>query len=93
MQIINLLLDLFFPRRCVRCEKEGSWLCTNCELLAAAELLSISKHDNHISLFKFEPGPIRELLHRLKYNGIRECAETLAVFLEKYGNRTRFRNL
>lgn len=29
-KIVNFILDLLFPKHCVGCDKEGSWLCNKC---------------------------------------------------------------
>ncbi|MBU6389525.1 hypothetical protein KGQ71_03345 [Patescibacteria group bacterium] len=72
------LLDLFFPRRCLACGREGAWACADCARHLLEQEPQIDDGIGLLSLFRFEPGLIRELLHALKYNGIREAAAVLS---------------
>lgn len=71
-----MLLDLLFPRRCVGCGKEGRWICQECgkNLTTAAAL---EQRGEVTALYPFEYPLVREALHHLKYNGIREMADEL----------------
>ena len=35
------LLDLFFPKKCVSCKRQGSYLCTNCFTYLSFDVKSI----------------------------------------------------
>jgi ComF family protein len=72
-----MLLDLFFPRRCVGCKREGSWLCHVC-----AETLVIPDWPKEVlpgvtAHFPFQHPIVREALHHLKYHGVDELAALL----------------
>ncbi len=38
--MLNYILDLLFPKYCIHCNREGSWLCDGCILLLRKPLLS-----------------------------------------------------
>lgn len=87
MQLPELFLDLFFPRRCVVCQAEGSWACASC----IQEIAENSLRIEHFSLaddlpgqayFSFELPLVRELLHHLKYNGIYEVTDSFLQLLK-----------
>ena len=87
MQLPELMLDWFFPRRCVVCRIEGSWACLSCLQNAVKAV------DQQIEQFELEPGLqvnsllpfelqlVRELLHHLKYNGIYEVTDSFLELL------------
>lgn len=92
------LLDLFFPRLCVLCGREGVWACPNCQTTIGFEetrLETAWPHlDTALALFPFpEGGLIRELLHNLKYNGIFEAASSLLDIVKKYFSVAEIREL
>ena len=75
----RLALDLLFPRRCLGCGAYGHWICERC-----GRELSVAGHRQEVtgisveSAFDFEIPLIRESLHLLKYEGIRDLAAELA---------------
>lgn len=83
------LLDVFFPRRCIGCNKEGGWLCLSCRQIVEAELSS--PHCDERSQYRLiwltkHGGLTRELLHTLKYHSLSclasqiiDCAPTERV--------------
>ena len=77
------MLNLLFPRCCLQCGKEGSWACAACRSQVFFRGQVSVEHGLAplISLFSFEPGLVRELLHNLKYNGIYEAAGTLGALV------------
>lgn len=65
------------------CRKEGSWLCEGCYKNIKPSFSLVSLPQIKIaSALTFAP-PIDELIHYLKYNGIREIAPILGEFLLK----------
>lgn len=87
MQLPELFLDLFFPRRCVVCQQEGSWACQDCLQFAADGTEDFDRFELEpglpaISLLPFELKLVRELLHHLKYNGIYEAADSFLKLLK-----------
>ncbi len=95
------LLDLIFPRFCLGCQREGTWLCRSCFLLLATlpglhcfdcqQPTSTGRfcydHQANHSLQgilyanSFKIPLVRELIHNLKFNGIRELAQPLGILL------------
>lgn len=71
--ILPWLLDTFFPRRCVSCQKEGSWICHECRRLPAGWPREVAP--GIIALTAFAEGTIREAIHGLKYHSLHELAE------------------
>lgn len=80
------LLDLFFPKLCVQCKREGDWICALCEqeIVIDTEMFELENCQVQ-SLFKFENGAVRELLHNLKYNGIGDISEILVSIANRRG--------
>ena len=39
LKLKNLLLDLFFPKFCVNCNKEGKYICRSCEIFISENAL------------------------------------------------------
>lgn len=92
LRAVTRFLDLLFPRRCVGCKAEGSWLCSLCQqdVLASAKLTEISEQT--WALYPFEQPLVRELLHTLKYNGVDEVAEVLVVLTQRSAIRPRLQS-
>lgn len=70
--VLEPLLDLFFPRRCVGCGVEGSWLCPTC-----ARSLEVEGRGEPPNFLNFKQSLVRELLHNFKYNGLADIALNL----------------
>jgi ComF family protein len=85
--LIEAVLNLLFPPRCVACSASGQWLCPNCldqilffeppwpPLLGEVWPLQGIRAAAHLS------GPLREAVHRFKYTGLRSLAHTLGEIL------------
>lgn len=88
----SLILDLFFPRRCVSCGLEGGWACEPCR--AQVEFsLEFNDASQTLSLFNYQDkGLIRELLHNLKYNGIWEVGLVLKIIAEQKASKQKIIN-
>lgn len=80
-------LNLVFPRRCVTCSQEGSWLCSLCQAEALREAIpEVLPSDSLpavVSLLDFEIPAVRKLIHLLKYGGIREAAQVLGSLAQE----------
>ena len=75
----RLILDLVFPRRCLGCGRHGMWICKACSAnIQCAPAERDLTGTPVISLLAFEEKMVRESLHALKYNGLRDVAGELA---------------
>lgn len=99
--MFNFVLDLLFPKYCVGCQKEGTYLCSKCQgkiILVREPLCPICqrktvrgnfcrKHRKKFALSGviaasyFHEGPLREAIHHLKYNSVRELSKNLGAIL------------
>lgn len=80
--IFEHLIDLLFPKRCVFCNEAGFWICPTCiKKIEHLDHFLIRQNFRHLSgtiaFFRFS-GPLREAIHALKYEGVKELAEPLA---------------
>ena len=76
------LLNGLFPRRCVVCDHEGSWLCESCKPILQPELQQIG-NISVLSLFSFDQKAVRELLHNLKFNSVWEVATIITDLIKE----------
>lgn len=60
-EIKNLLLDLFFPKYCLGCGKEGQYICKDCEVY-------LINTPGQPGLWEYN-GLIKEAIHRIKFGG------------------------
>lgn len=72
------LLDSLFPRRCVGCGSEGSWLCHNCTQWNANGWPR-EVYPGVTALAPLSERFVREGIHTLKYHSIGELAELLVA--------------
>lgn len=95
--VIDGLLGLLFPDRCVGCDATGSLLCADCcarlrpypqgaRQMAGRDLAAGGGLDDAAVAFVFE-GPMRAAIHRLKYDRIRRMAEPLGDLLAEHLRR------
>ncbi|HET9495989.1 MAG TPA: ComF family protein [Chloroflexia bacterium] len=72
----TLLLDTFYPPRCGGCDRRGTWLCAECDSLindAPPRGEAVPRLAALVCAGAFV-GPLREAVHKLKY----ECDTPLA---------------
>lgn len=79
----SYFLDVFFAKRCLSCGMgNGDWICKDCQVVILNEVgdysfeLEDGVYCNYF--FDFKEGPLRELLHNLKYNGVWGVGELVA---------------
>jgi len=102
-KILNFCLDLVFPKNCVGCDKEGSWLCEECEkgiVLAKKPICAMCGRITNNGEFcsrccsktflngviitaYYKDGPIKELIHNFKYEGVFEIGDVLSEYVIK----------
>ncbi len=75
----NFLLRLFFPRRCVMCRHEGSYVCQICRPHLPTKTNFFE--EGIYTLFEYDQPAIKRLLWLLKYRGIRDIAPLLGNLL------------
>lgn len=79
----TLVLDAFYPPRCGGCERRGTWLCAECISLvnnAPARGEAVPGVAALVCAGAFM-GPLREAVHKLKYECDRPLARPLAKLL------------
>ncbi len=84
-KILPKIFDLLWPKKCVNCNKEGSYLCEDC-----LALIDISRQPPSMG-FKYIDGLyfaatydeklVQAIIHFCKYRYIRELSETLASLI------------
>lgn len=79
----NFLLDLFFPKHCLGCRKEGWFICPAC-----LEKIPINHNPaENIGKIKlraasfYEYSLLKQAIHKFKYEFVRELAEPLAKLM------------
>ena len=100
----GMALDLFFPRWCISCGREGEYICLSCSqsltrimpplcpkcgqpqpgaTLCPSCASWTAEIDGIRAPFQFD-GVIRQAIHQLKYNNLRDMAGLLARLLSDY---------
>lgn len=73
------MLDLLFPKKCFHCQKQGSYLCPQCEKIIIplrSQFYSQRPLDGLVSLYRYRP-PLNKILMSFKYHQVRELGEIL----------------
>ncbi len=88
--LINRLKDLFFPKFCASCEKEGNWLCGDCLPSGEEhqENKAVANLDGITALFNYGENTISKLIQMFKYNSLLEIRD----IFEKIIGDTKFNN-
>jgi len=82
-----VILDFFFPRKCLGCQTTGFYLCPQCA--KKAELAPPRKKKNYISIWKYK-GSIRKAIIGMKYKFASEIAKELARYVIKDLKKRKF---
>lgn len=77
--MLDKLLTLLFPRYCVGCRANGSYLCASCQ--GAIELASDPDLPNTHAVFSYHEPLIRTLIKKLKYKKTKDVAQTVAIIM------------
>jgi len=100
---LEFILDLFFPKYCAGCGKEGTFFCSECKekvivvksptcfecnkLTKRGEFCLKCRSHWHLKgvivATYFKEGPIREVIHDFKYEGIFNLKQDLSEFMIK----------
>ena len=78
-KLFTFFLDLLFPRECLGCRQENTWLCQDC--LNSIPLLNSKK--GIIAATAFDNDLLREAVHSLKYSYIKDLGQPLGELLLK----------
>ena len=86
IKIQKFFLDLLFPKFCFNCQKEGSYLCSDCfSMLEISEIHQKYSTKSLTDLYFALPYQnifVKKLIQRFKYEPfIKELAETLALLI------------
>jgi len=75
------ILNIFFPIHCLGCNQEGSFICFNCfnKLPLNTELPS----NNLLIASYYEYPLIKKIIHRYKYDFVKELAKPLGLLMIK----------
>lgn len=99
MNFSKFLLDLFFPKFCLFCKKEGSFLCQDCKSTFPFFLSHLKKRQGYLNdlyfALDYQDERVHFLIKKLKYPPfLKELAQELASFvlehLEIVENKNRF---
>ncbi len=90
-KIVKILLDIIFPIKCVKCGREGEWVCGKCveENFANISIINKTRIDNLTYVdqvfyfFDFNNEIIPKLIHCLKYKYAFDVARFLANITQK----------
>jgi competence protein ComFC len=74
--ILNNILNIVFPAKCISCGKTGAELCLSC--LSAAPYAERENADWIFSLYDYRHPPIKKALWLLKYNGKKRLTKIFA---------------
>jgi len=80
----EFLLNLFFPKFCLGCQKEGKYLCEDCFSLIdiSNKILRVPELEGLFFATDFENFIVKKLIHNFKYKPFaRELAKTLAFLI------------
>ncbi len=87
MRLLQLLFSIIFPSQCCHCGRYGLYLCKHCrELLdfldpTTRDLHHLAPSVDTLTAATTLTGPIRSLVHAVKYSGYRCAAQDLADLL------------
>lgn len=79
MRILNAILDIIFPSRCVSCGERGVDLCLEC--LSESPTAERETEKWIFSLYDYRHPPIKKALWFLKYKGRRKLTQVFAESL------------
>jgi len=74
--IVNLILDIIFPKYCIGCKKANENLCENC--LSKIPPSRESEHEFIISIFDYKNPIIKKAIWLLKYKNKTDIAKILS---------------
>lgn len=81
--LFQFILDVLFPKYCVTCGIEGEYLCNLCFTKAQSSFPVFDKNKNIIAAGSYQNYYLKETIHHLKYQFIKDLAAPLANLIIK----------
>ena len=78
-KIKQFILDIFFPKFCLNCNREGNYICSDC-----FSLIDILEKQNRqiISAVSYKDNIVKTVIHQFKYGPcIKELAKPLSALI------------
>ena len=85
--MMEKILDLFWPKQCLNCSKEGGYLCLDCQALINLSTryeVNIDELDYLFWTAPYKDKIIQSCLHYLKYQYVKELACELSDLIITY---------
>jgi len=91
--IIDFLLDFFYPQRCMGCGKRENYksggVCLNC--LKKIDYPTILKYNNIFAATDYNDPLIQKIIWSLKYHGIKQLAKPLGrLIIQRLSEKIKF---
>ena len=78
--IWNGILDILFPKACLGCGREGTYICKDCAIfLSEVDMIEAGPRSNIMSVWEYE-GLMEKLILKIKYDG---CYDIINELVEK----------
>jgi len=79
-KIKEWLLDILFPKACLGCGREGTYICKDCAIfLSEVDMIEAGPRSNIMSVWEYE-GLMEKLILKIKYDG---CYDIINELVEK----------
>jgi competence protein ComFC len=77
-KIKDLIKDVLFPKKCVGCGREGTYICKDCSLFLseAPNLFMAGNLEQLVSIWEYE-GLVKKLIYYIKYKGAFDIIDEL----------------
>lgn len=75
------IIDILWPKMCLGCGREGTYICKDCEIfLSEVNMIEASPPSyNIVSVWEYE-GLMEKLIHKIKYDG---CYDIIGELIKK----------
>jgi len=80
-KFFNIVLNFFFPQKCLGCGKENAILCPDC--LSKIDYPTLLKSNNILAATDYNDGLAKKAIWLLKYRGIKQLAEPMAELIKQ----------
>lgn len=87
----KFIINLLFPIRCLRCGKEGKFICAQCfGQIPPSKPIKLDKQNSLkkiIAATDYEHTFVKNIIHRYKYDFVRELSKPLGILMAKKLNK------